>query len=145
MGNGKTVHIEAVSASKPTSITMQGEVGIMARDVNGQMPTGANAQVNVDAIALGGAIKLNLMGSNGYTRAEARNDIRLNYFSDGGASSWATLKKVNSSAGTVYIEALNGIFSHASSGTDTVVSGNRIELNQCGYPTPRCPLSLIHI
>ena len=62
----------------------------------------------VDAIALGGAIKLNLMGSNGYTRAEARNDIRLNYFSDGGASSWATLKKVNSSAGTVYIEALNG-------------------------------------
>ncbi|MGH8818659.1 MAG: hypothetical protein ACREX5_18835, partial [Achromobacter pestifer] len=132
VGNGKQVHIEAVSASKPTSITMQGEVGIMARDPDGKMPSGAGAQVNVEAIALGGAINLNIMGSNGFTRAEARNDIRLSYFSDGGNSSWATLQKVASSSGTVYIEALNGIFTHASAGSDTVVSGNRIELN-AGY------------
>ena len=42
------------------------------------------------------------------------------------------LQKVASSAGTVYIEALNGIHAHASAGNDTVVLGNRVELN-AGY------------
>ena len=42
------------------------------------------------------------------------------------------LQKVASSAGTVYIEALNGIYAHASAGNDTVVLGNRVELN-AGY------------
>ena len=131
VGNGKTVRIEAVSSSKSTSITTRGEVGILARDPNGQIQPGT-ASVNVEAYALGGSIQLNVMGSAGYTRAEARNDIRLTYFSEGGTSSRAMLQKVASSAGTVYIEALNGIYAHASAGNDTVVLGNRVELN-AGY------------
>ena len=86
VGNGKTVRIEAVSSSKSTSITTRGEVGILARDPNGQIQPGT-ASVNVEAYALGGSIQLNVMGSAGYTRAEARNDIRLTYFSEGGTSS----------------------------------------------------------
>ena len=53
-------------------------------------------------------------------------------FLRGGTSSRAMLQKVASSAGTVYIEALNGIYAHASAGNDTVVLGNRVELN-AGY------------
>ena len=67
VGNGKTVRIEAVSSSKSTSITTRGEVGILARDPNGQIQPGT-ASVNVEAYALGGSIQLNVMGSAGYTR-----------------------------------------------------------------------------
>ncbi|CAJ49553.1 putative secreted calcium-binding protein, partial [Bordetella avium 197N] len=131
VGNGQSVYIEAVSAAKPTSISTRGDVGILVRKPDGQIPADA-ATVNVTALALSGAIQLNILGSSGYTRAEARNDIRLTYFSEGGAGSKAFLQKVASSAGTVYVEALNGIFSHASAGNATVVSGNRVELN-AGY------------
>ena len=71
VGNGKTVRIEAVSSSKSTSITTRGEVGILARDPNGQIQPGT-ASVNVEAYALGGSIQLNVMGSAGYTRRGAQ-------------------------------------------------------------------------
>ncbi|WP_419204010.1 hypothetical protein [Bordetella trematum] len=128
VGDQKTVHIEAGGASGAASIFTRGDVGIMVRDRDGQIPEGMPT-VNVKALALAGTIQLNILGSQGYTQAQARGDVRLSYFSADGTRSQATLSKVESALGGVYINASSGIFSHESAGDGTVVSGNRIELN----------------
>src|SRR5699024_5521161 len=83
VANEKTVHLEANAVSGASGIRMVSGTGIMARMLDGSFPGSDVAQLNVHAFAYGGAIDLNIMGSQGYTRAEARNDINLTYFSQG--------------------------------------------------------------
>lgn len=129
VGNGQSVHLQAGAQA---SIHMQDGFGIFARERDGHIPDGDAAQVNVHAQALEGTVTLHLQGSKGWTRVLAGGDIRLDYFSNAGQSSWAQLEKLHSSSGNVYVQAMGGIFSHGAAGAQTVVTGQRVELN-AGY------------
>src|SRR5690606_25503901 len=87
------------------------------------------AKLGVTAKAIGGSVTLNIMGSHGATSVTASGDIELNYFSDGGTSSWAYISEVNSTAGDVHVRAVSGIYNDNTSGTAVAVSGNIIELD----------------